>query len=200
MGRRLIRRSLDHGSCEHRGQVAEVEQTACFARSTSSFRLRFEPVVSRDPLRLPQRDVKHGVQVTGALGNRRDTAHGGFGGGNDDMRDPATTMADQTAAGCVHFCTRSDRMVHLQERDAWRSGASGAGCCPSAQSGANEWNGIDRHSNSARRVKPRIVSVLRPPTSLAGPKPSHGPCDLLRDDVGGVVLPDAQHGPTRLTQ
>ena len=49
------------------------------------------------------------------------------------------------------FCTRSDRMVHWQESDAWRSGASGAGCCPSPQSGANKWNGIDRHSNSARR-------------------------------------------------
>ena len=143
--------------------------------------------------------MKDGVQVTGALGNRRDTAHGGFSGGNDDMRDPATTMADQAAAGCVGFAP---------DPTEWSIGRR----VMRGEAGHQE-PGVARHRRAERMNgtgsiviqilladQPRIVSVLRPPTSLAGPKPSHGPCDLLRDDVGGVVLPDAQHSPTRLTQ
>ena len=104
MGRRLIRRSFRSRFGEHRGQVAVFEHIALFREGQQDrFACDSNPSSRVTRSGWHRRDVKDGVQVTGALGNRRDTAHGGFSGGNDDMRDPATTMADQAAAGCVGF-------------------------------------------------------------------------------------------------
>ena len=150
MGRRLIRRSFRSRFGEHRGQVAVFEQIALFREGQQDrFACDSNPSSRVTRSGWHRRDVKDGVQGCPGQSTRY-----GPRWVQRWQRRHAGPCHDDGGPGrrrVRRFCTRSDRMVHWQESDAWRSGASGAGCCPSPQSGANEWNGIDRHSNSARR-------------------------------------------------